>query len=111
VLFLRAAIEAAVEKRPRRAPLNDLRYGVGVRLVGKHPWPALEIEDAGVAAQALGDVDADVEVEADLDVAAPIDLAQGGGLPRRRGHRLTAALPPHDRSRFGSTRLVWLVDT
>ena len=82
-----AAIEAAIKQGTARASLNDLCHGIGLTLVGQHPWPSLELEYTRVAAKAFCNVDAKVEVEADLDVAAPIYLAHARRL-RRRWRRL-----------------------
>src|SRR5437899_11526537 len=53
VLLRRAPFEAAVLERSARAPLDDLRHGAGVSLVGYDPGPPLELEHPVVAAKAL----------------------------------------------------------
>ncbi len=73
-IFLRAAVEAPVQQCAAWAALYDVGNLVRARRVGQDPWPPVELEDLTLSAQALGDVDADVEVEADLDVFPVIDL-------------------------------------
>src|SRR5215831_8675397 len=74
VRLLLTTVEPAVLQRAAWTSLHDLSHDLGVRLVWKHPRPALELEHLAVPAQALGDVHTEVEVEADLDVPAPVNL-------------------------------------
>src|ERR1700737_450117 len=77
VLLLRASIQAPVLERPARTPLDDLGDRVRIRLVGQNPGPAVQLEYMALAAQALADMNAEIEVEADLDLSAAVHLAHG----------------------------------
>ena len=73
-ILLGAAVQPPVKQGAAWAPLHDVGNLVGARRVGQDPRPPVELEDLALAAQALGDVDADVQVKADLDVFPAIDL-------------------------------------
>src|SRR5262249_17721998 len=60
---------------PARTPLHHLRNGIGVGFIREHPRPPPQLKDTLVPAEALADMNADVEVEADFDVLSPINLA------------------------------------
>jgi hypothetical protein len=73
-ILLGTAVQPPVKEGAARASLHDVGNLVSARRVGQDPWPPVELEDLTLPAQALGDVDADVQVEADLDVFPVIDL-------------------------------------
>jgi hypothetical protein len=73
-ILLGTAVQPPVKQGAAWTSLDDIGNLVRARRVGQDPWPTVELEDLTLPAQALGDVDADVEVEADLDVFPVIDL-------------------------------------
>src|SRR5713226_5138599 len=73
-VFLRPAIERVVEQRSARASPHDLGHLVGAGGVRQDPRSTVELEDFALPAQALGDMDAEVQIKADLDVPPPVYL-------------------------------------
>jgi hypothetical protein len=73
-IVLRPTIQPLVQERTAWASLNDGGHLVCAGHVRQDPGSPVQVEDLRMPAQALANVDAEVQVKADLDISPAIDL-------------------------------------
>jgi hypothetical protein len=74
MFLLGLAIQSAIKQGATRTQAHDLGHLIRGRHVREDPRSPVEVEGAGKAPEALGNMDAEIEVEAHLDVFASVDL-------------------------------------